>query len=463
MQQPNLQEIIQSINTTNRQTIFQTTGFTAVQEYLTNFHRLTPISYIDHGSTSICFVLNGQSKVLKVFKKASNLASNVLRSSAIFVDYQKKLQMARIPIVPISILYEDSNYIVALQERVVIPSAVYQNTRFVLDILTIIEQMLARRIRLHDVFYRNFGYLRNKICVFDFNESIDFHDNIDLFVANLFQLFYLYYSNQFYENVPNPSIDVIRTNGYPLPSPHLSQFMRQVHSFEIEDALHTLRFSILPVLKAALAVNHCIYQQFEIDACGGIHLRSHTRQKAEILARFVDIAAPVSILDAGCSYGAIGITVAKRHPEIAITLNNLDRQEITASVGLAQSQACYNIAYSNEDVRYIPAAKQYDMVVCYALVHHLLKYWTLEECLRHIIGMARKIVIIEFPVFPDILLKEVMGAASSEKSSNFSALQSCESVREVLEKVATVIEVVPMVYGDHQGICRYTFVLSVGD
>lgn len=453
-----IESIIDNINLKNGFT-FDKSNIQSLQNFINSFEVIHKLEYLDHGGSCICFRIPTTDNILKIYKKSNN---SILRSSIIFQDYINNLNRLNIPIITTNIIYEDTFYIIAIQPFITTFNII--NPYIAKKILNIVEIMLLNRTRLHDIYFRNFGFLNNKLYLFDFHESINFYDNIDLFTTNLLQLFALLFNNQLAFNMINPNITLLINSNYCtdiLPNIY-SDFLRTIHQFKINEAIEILQNLIYPDLGKLISKSFSNYQHYIINNDGKLILKSHTLQKALIAENIAKIVKPISILDPGCSYGAIGIYLKTIYPHIDITLNNLDNNELTEAYNMANWIGCYGIKYINKNFMDIPLVK-YDLTLCYALVHHILRTYTIDEFLIFIKILTKKIAIIEFPLKGDILLDQVIASTNQPTQylweNRYRCLSDIAMLRTKLSEYGNIVDVIEMNY-EQNGLKRFSFVLS---
>jgi 2-polyprenyl-3-methyl-5-hydroxy-6-metoxy-1,4-benzoquinol methylase len=457
----NIENIIDNINLTNGYT-FNKLNISNLQSFINSFEKMNKLEYLDHGGTCLCFkiletnnVLDSNN-ILKIYNKSNY---STLKTSNVLYDYIKS---SHLPIIDTKVIYEDKYNIIVIQPYVNIITEI--NPYITKEILKIIEIMLVNRQRLHDVYYRNFGFYNGKLYLIDFHESINFYDNIDLFVSNLFQLFSLLFNKKLAFGLVNPPINSIISSNFNYGFANFyADFLSNIYNYNIDIALSILKNNIYSDLGQLISKNINNYQHFNIDSDGKLSLFSHTLQKALIAENILNItnstSISTSIIDSGCSFGSIGLYLKQKYPSIKLTLNNLDNNELIESKNLANWIACSGITYLNKNLIDILPVK-YDITLCFALIHHLLKNYSFDDIILFIKLITNKIAIIEFPIIGDSLLANVMNATATTAIQNFYVLSSLDILHNNISKYANIIDVIKMDYGTIQDINRYTFIIK---
>jgi len=462
-----LTDIINSINTRNGATfVINSDDADLLQKFIYQFEQqhYIDLTYLDHGGSCICFHYSehkSDKQVLKIYFKKNN---KVLQSKHIFEDYMNHLLKIGLPIAKTDIIFESNNHLIAIQPYFMQIDDEKINALTAKNILRCVETMLDNRTRLHDVYYKNFGISRMQLYIFDFHESINFYDNIDLFVSNLLQLFSQLFTGKHAFGEINPDINKIKESGYNATQiPHqYSAFLRAIHEYHITEALRILREEIYPDLGERIACKFVNYQHYEISKNGEMTLQTHTKQKAEIA--LANIGKSATILDAGCSYGAIGIYLKQRYPDSEITLNNMDENELKECKRLAQSIGIFDMKYRNQSVMTLSSEK-YDLTLFFALVHHILRTQTMEEFMQFVKSITRRIAIIEFPIKGDILLEQVIANNVNFPETylwndRYQSMTSLDILRKKVSEYGQIMDVRKMDYDGMNGINRITIIID---
>ncbi len=99
-------------------------------------------------------------------------------------------------------------------------------------------------------------------------------------------------------------------------------------------------------------VAHTLFSSHEID------------QGTALLLRTIEVSAPRRVLDLGCGYGALGVTLARRHPEAEVVLvdsdllavryaqhncelNGVTNARVVASLGLEEVAGEFDLIVAN--------------------------------------------------------------------------------------------------------------------
>ncbi len=160
-------------------------------------------------------------------------------------------------------------------------------------------------------------------------------------------------------------------------------------------------------MKLVFNVAETLFSTFDVD------------HGTDILIRSIDVKEPKTILDIGCGYGPIGITLAKKYPGAQVTMidrdllavrysqlnikeNNIGNAEVLGSVGLeAVANKKFDLIVSN-----IPA-KIGDDAITQEFILESFKHLNPNGELWLVVVNALNHLIPKIEVLPSLKMREV--------------------------------------------------------
>lgn len=343
----------------------------------------------------------------------------------------------QIPILQIDLVYENEKYFVYKQARCERITLQNLSVKTVVDILNIFKKLLECNIILPDMYYRNFGYYRNKCYIFDYCDENSFGNVTNKFlICTMFHLFSVLFNCK-----PSVDIEEIKSlqfgkDNFPIMFANFLEDLYCARNPNIRDCLD--------YLEEKLSKSYNQYQDVKIDKTGTIVLGSHTNFKYNLSKTIVNFSTK-SVLDAGGCIGGISCKLAQEYPDCHVTVNNITMNEISVAKEIKDSLKLQNVSLNTDNITTIK--NKYDVTLYFALVHHLLKNMTFDEVMLQILRQTNSHTIIEFPLKGDVLLDEVI--KQSKDSSTYNILESVETVKNELSKYFCVDDIVDMDYGEH--------------
>lgn len=442
----NLESNIAKINDRNNNQVFDYNKIKKAENFLSAFD----LKYLDHGGSSICLVNSKDENVFKITKK--DKANTV--SSKFFSDYTKSLISKGISILPISIIYEDEDVFIYKQPRCLLVSLERINNKFVYDILNILKELLNNKIIIADMHYRNFGYYKNKCYLFDYcDENVIENPNNRCYVSGL----YFVFSVLFKQPTEIKIINIIEKQfGKEIFPDVFSELLTKLYSRDYNNVL-TLIDDCMKQLGTIDQKKYFQYQYVNLKKDFTLGLESHTLQKYEIAKNLMHKDSNIkSLMDAGGCIGGIPLKLAQEYPICDFTLNNITVPEIEMAKEISNKINVQNFNVSTSDIKNV--TDSYDVVLYFALVHHLLKSMKLDKVFKLIKTQCKKYFIMEFPLKGDVLMDKVMKDALDIDTYNL--LTSPETLKSELQKHFDVMDIIKMDYGTDQ-LYRYSFVCKL--
>ena len=450
-------KVIEKINMKNNSEIFELKNISDVEIYLSS---LGPLTYIGHGGLSFCFSL-GNKQAIKCCKKTRG---TIVVSKETFLSNVQRLKDVDMPILlPIEVLYENESWLIYSQP-LCRPLALFDiSPKLCSQIFDFVSQMIKTNIRISDIFYRNFGIHQGKLFLFDFHEVDSFQSSPNFLITNLYSTFTF-----LGKNVGWPILDIglinidfvikdnFGKNRFPDP---IVKFLQTMHLRDYSKSLEHI--SVAQVyLKNKIKRKFTKYQQVIIDENGFVNLSSHTLSKYNLAKNIIKEKKILTVFDARCCSGGIGLKIAQKFPNLFVSIGNSDQNELNKVKQMANDCMIFNVSVVSEQLIGIKSKQQkYDLVLCYSLFHHLLKTVKIDEILRIIKLHMSKYCIIELPIKGDALLNRVMKIASTPE--NFECLASPEIARYylVINKLK-VDKCVKIDYNDDR-LNRYAYICSI--
>lgn len=428
-----LDSLVSTINNRNNNKVFDTILLQKAYDYLTQ--SFGSINFLDHGGHMLCFESHNSLSVIKLCQKRADIEA--IKSWADFRYRADMLSNNGIPIANyVDFLYEDEYSFAFTQIRCVPLDLTDISLSITCKIANILCQMLLKGCLLPDLFLHNFGLGRGPQVIL-----YDFHDNIvtdesqcDLLKKSLCKI------------VPSAIL--------------ASKFIKIIDTIKGNPCKTLLPLALEWQFEAIK--NSCIsfsdYQYLQLrDA--NLQLSKHTLVKFEfvkqfLLSRAADFKAD-SLLDAGCSLGGIGLKTALEFQIYNLTLNNVTTLELRIAKKVAQEcLMTHCTTFCNRDIMKIDG--QWSITMYFALIHHLLRAYSIDEILGKIALQTKQYCFIEVPFKGDHLLSLL------PLNSRYNCLDSVSIFIEKLNDFFIVEQVAKIDYEDHK-LNRFAFALRISN
>lgn len=417
------------------------------------FSKYPDLEYIGYGGTAITFKYDN----MIVYKLCKKNNSN-MRSGDEFIKYSNMLKTNDIKILlPIEIIYESNDYFVYSQPYCDILTKI--TTRTLIKILEIIKQMFIKKIRISDLYFRNFGIYKNDIIMFDFHDFTDFGSDDIYYITHLVHMFSLYKYNQLIRRIDITIDDIVKENFLNNFFPQSFVELLKECYYQNYDKAIIIIDNIIKDETKNLEKTYDNYQKIKIDEDGTINLFSHTKEKYDFFVYYKDYLKPNSLIcDMGCSIGGIGSKIAQFIPDSNIDLINITINELDICQDIKETICLSNTHIINE--RVLNIKKVYDCGLYYAIIHHLLKDFTFDDIIQKIKMQNRNIIIIEFPLENDVLLKKIENEGNLTYSQTFYYLKNMEILINKLKENFKILGYKQIDYGTTE-LYRYVFALQI--
>lgn len=456
-----INSVIKHINTKNGKELFDLKHISDdIRNLLLSMGKL---NYVGHGVMSVCFARNATEVVKLCYKKKKE--GSITISREIFTAGVKKLLDNDMGILaPISVVYENDNWLIYTQPLCKVVSATDISPKLCCEILDLVEIMLKTNIRLSDIYYRNFGIYQNRLRLFDFHEIDDFSTSSNFLITNLYSLF-----TALGKVLGWPVADINSTTTAYVISDKFGEgrfpemfvkLLEMMYNRDYVEAKKQIE-NAKNLLKRQIPKKYDKYQHVIINENGSLDLSSHTLCKYNITEDIINNSEISTVLDARCCTGGVGLKISQEFPEIKVYLSNIDNEELNKTKKIANNCMIFNAIFLDTHVTDIKPVNKFDLVLYLSLFHHLLKNYNINELLSIVKSQTGKYCLIEVPMMGDNLLDKVIKTAGRDKADNFKCLTSPESFRYYLAmNRLQVIKCIRVDYGSKR-LIRYAYVCVV--
>lgn len=413
------------------------------------------VHYMGHGGTCIAFATEKYDMAIKVCLKTND----VLKNKKAFLAYSKFLLDSEVKILePKEILYDDNNFIIYTQE---ICNLIYSiNTLSLIKILKIIMNLIDKKIKLPDLFHKNFGIHKNDIYIYDYHDQGYFYSNDRYYICHIAHIFNMYYHNSLLLGMHLDIDKLIKIDFGKDSLPFVvSNLLKSLYDYEFDKSIEYFKICISE-LEYKVKCSYNDYQHIDIDKEGIIHLMGHTLDKFNIVNQLLKdcIDDKFTLIDYGCSLGGIGSSVAQNYPDSKIYLNNITKNELSICNKIISDLLLTNVTIVDKNIT--DDKSSYDICLYFAILHHILKHMTFDNVLKMILRQIKQYAIIELPFGNDALLKKVIQDKSIDYDKSFSYLESIEKFKDEIVKYFNIINIIKIDYPNSNDLNRYVFVLK---
>ena len=432
-------KVITDINTRNNNTVFDYSTLKNAENYI---NLIDGIEYLDHGSTALCYVDKKSNKVYKVCQK----------SRLDIGKFMETISISGVDILPIRLVFEDDNSFIYTQPKCVTLSKEDINYKFCRDVLVIVYSLLKNNTIYPDLYYKNFGYHNNKCYIFDCHDNNEYNNPYcSFYVVGLLSLFSLLFMKK--DVTTMEEVEELECGKDILPLPFYV-FIKDLYNRDFKNAKQSIK-ECIQFLEKSTEKDYNQYQLVSITSNGTIELKDHTLSKFNIAERVLKRGDTRirTVLDAGCCIGGVGLKIAQENPSIIVTLNNITSDEVLVMESIRKELSINNSVIDTNNV--IDINDKYDVTLYFALVHHLLRNYTISDILQTIKKQTRYYSVVEFPVQEDHLLAIVK--SNSGKPENYKFLQTLGSLIDTICSFVNIEEVIRVEYSS-PSISRYALV-----
>ena len=106
----------------------------------------------------------------------------------------------------------------------------------------------------------------------------------------------------------------------------------------------------------------------------------------------------------------------------------------------------------------IEDTNSYDVTLYFAILHHILKNYTLDQVIELVYKQTKKYCVIELPFNQDVLLKNVIRYSTSVYEKSFKYLENTEIFEKVIQDKFDIMYSTKVDYGS-KDLDRYAYVL----
>lgn len=433
---------IKHVNFLAKKEIFWIDEFFGAYSFLRSINPY--IKQFKYGGTCICFINIQHDAIYKICRK---------KSAPTLQKFRDEISIVEDLIVPLQILYEDEHAILYIQP--VINVICHVKPRIMLDIIFLFEQFISTGMKPSDMFYKNVGYFNGELKMFDIHDFKDIDSDSSLNTINFFTMFWFMITKKNFQDPWNYSIEQLfgfsKDNFPPIYLKFLQMCQSNCYDKDIFELIYI-------DIKKRMVHEFTDYQKFTIDDDGKITLFSHTKNKAEVIQKYVE--GMRSVLDAGCSLGGIGAKIAQDNPNLTVVINNITQSEIERMKTVIELTGLKNITVNVINV--VRINRKYDLTAYFAIFHHLLAAYSIEEIVAIVRKQTNKIAIIELPFKGDALLENVVSKVEDGWETRYNYLTTPEAfIDKVQCHGLRLIECNQMDYPGSNDLNRYYFVFDV--
>jgi len=428
-----------------------------VEKYINSIENL---NYLGHGGTCIAFYQNSGSlnNTQPIVVKVCIKKTLIMSSGKVFAEYTKSLVGNKIKILPIiDILYEDEKFLVYTQDYC---QTVHKINALILSkILKIIKNLIISNIKITDLFFKNFGIYKNDIYIYDYHDYGFFYSDDNYYLTHIAHLFNMYYNKNLLYGV-TLTVDNLRDMDFGkdvLPD-EVVEFIKLLFFHKMEEAVVVLDRIIQKIDERLIARSYDDYQHYDITCDGAYVLRSHTLEKYNIFLKLAkNLDQKFSIVDYGCSIGGIGMKIAQDFPLSDATLNNITIKELDICQYNIDNSCVQNVILTNQNM--IDDNKSYDVCMYFAILHHILKNKTMDECIEIILKQIKTYAVIELPFGHDVLLKDVVSNSITNYKDTYYYLETIDRFVEKINQYF-IVEYCEKIDYETDNLNRYAFILK---
>jgi len=214
----NIKTIVDTVNRINKKELYSYNEIKNMETVINTELKNGEYKYMNYGGN--CIVFCNDTKVFKICKQPSDLIKQ-------FINYSDKLNT--LSLLPVDeIIFMTDTYTGYTQQRCKLIETVTKND--IINLLKIYFEMVKNKTIFHDLFFRNFGYIGDKLYLFDYHyDYTELPSDFDIYnmILNVLYVFkgkhyedfakgkrhgYNYYKNNNFDipNVPDYVCDFFR-------------------------------------------------------------------------------------------------------------------------------------------------------------------------------------------------------------------------------------------------------------
>jgi hypothetical protein len=175
----------------------------------------------------------------------------------------------------------------------------------------------------------------------------------------------------------------------------------------------------------------------------------------------------------GCNIGAVGFGLLQLRLAKAITLCELNQGDLDSAMAVYQR---FNLARfekpNGEATQFVHAnilehlkstSDSYELILSFALFHHLLSQKPLPDILTLIANRCRRTLVVEVPLAGDVLLANVIKkSATPDRFNCLASAETFESAILAALPACVILMSAPVLYGvTFSGLKRHVFVCDL--
>lgn len=455
----NFKTIIEDINRRNKNTVFNFTPLQEAERFLVSYD--VNAQYLDHGGDVLCFrSSSSNNRVYKLIVKSND--SLVTTSYTNLLARYRFLQLHYIHmkfIHPGMLIFDNQHCFIVEQDACSPCNPSNFTFHSAATIFDFVLQTIIRKKILPDVRPSNFGYFENTLYLFDYHDNLVHHPSKSgLLVITLKQCVDCLFKNASLKGVFDAESELIKTFNSKFQLFVATASDESKETFEIIKILTEIVF----ILRQLHCAKYDNYQKATVNGQNMLIPIAHTAEKLNVVVEVVEyllqsnmLTKSFSMLDAGCSLGVIGNSVGQRYPQSSVTLNNITQTELETAKSLAKHCNLSNVSFDGQNIYDLKTS--FDVTAYFAVWHHLLKRYTVDEAVQKIANQTKKCTIIELPFFGDCLLDKVIGEDATLWENRYSCLKELNNFLTKLEQHFDTLTVHKVDYSNEQ-IVRYAIV-----
>ena len=357
---------------------------------------------------------------------------------------------------PKEILYEDNHFIVYTQS---ICQLIYSvNNLIIIKILKIIRNLLSTKIKLTDLFHKNFGIYENDVYIYDYHDYDYFYSEDKYYICHIAHLFNMYYQKDLFlgKQFDTETLKNMEFGKNVLPE-NITNLLTSLYDCKFDLAIENIDVCIAE-FENQNKCSYSDYQYIDVDESGKLHLKKHTLEKFLVVKRaLLHMPDTFTLIDYGCSLGGIGSSVAQLYPKSKIFLNNITKNELEVCKKISSESLLINVEVCDKNI--VTDESSYDICLYFAILHHILKNLTFDEIINMLLRQVKQYAIIELPFANDVLLQMVMKNGSLNYEKSFAYLETLDKFKQEISKYFKIIDIIKIDY-ETNDLNRYAFILS---
>lgn len=439
--------IIHDVNSRCGKTVFDIYAMKSGLEYVENNY--PKLSFKQHGGSCICLDVG-----TNYFVKFCKRDNDTMKKFEYYLDKSLENDLT----IDSKIVYQDDSCVV--YEQLIIKEITDITPDIVKQILLSFHKYVSLGFKPTDAYHRNYGLLDDKVYMFDLHDFAELDADNTLNVRNLFCLFDKLFNNSMTVIQGGRCIkDFIKNGGAKnLIGKKYVRYLEKLIMNDYENITPYLN-AVVDDLNRGFGLIQINYQHLRVFD-SKLEVFGHTKAKYLLAKKVFEIDDSIgSVLDAGCSIGGIGASIAQKYPNTTVLLNNITKVELDVAKKLVEDCKLTNATTSDADLFTID--KKFDLTLYFAILHHIFRFHTPEKVIDMVRRQTNKYAVIEIPLKGDALLENLLNH-SNHWNNNFYILDSVDSFATFLKSNGLeVIESNKIVYPNSPDLNRYYFITKV--